>query len=402
MQTLFRRALLLFAALSLVSAFFSAAANAAAHEETTSRSFTAPKETRFLLENLAGEIVIERSAGDTLELAARTVAEAGSEKEAASLARSVKLDIDESGRQIAVRTMYPLDDHEIYIYRPEGAGRFSHHTRYHDRKILVTSEERRGGVHVHTDFVLKVPDGARVKVENVAGRIEAADLNADLFLGTGAGAVDVSGVTGKLLLDTGSAPVSVREHRGDVMADTGSGSVLIEDLAGNASADTGSGSVSLRRVEGDVHADTGSGSVKIEEVTAGRIHADTGSGSVSLREATGSLHADTGSGSVQAEDFFAGESVEVDTGSGSVALEGNLAEVRRLRIDTGSGSVRIRTAQLPSLHLETSAGSGRVEVDLPALSGVRSGRRYFEGDVGDGDGEAVIDTGSGSISLRMQ
>lgn len=402
MRTLFRRALLVLAALSLASAFYSASANAAAHEEVTSRHFAAAEQKRLLLENLAGEIVIERSGSDAIELEARTRAEAGSEEEAASLARSVQLDIDETGRQISVRARYPIADHAIYIYRPEGVGRFSNRTRYQDREILVTSAERGSGVRLHTDFILKVPDGCRVKVENLAGRIAASDLIADLSLGTGAGALDVSGVSGQLMLDTGSAPVRVREHRGEVAADTGSGSVLIEDIVGNVSADTGSGSVTLRRIDGDVHADTGSGSVKIEDVTAGRIHADTGSGSVSLRDASGSLHADTGSGNVRAQNFFAGESVMVDTGSGGVILEGNLAEVGRLHIDTGSGAVRIHTAQLPSLHLRASAGSGQVEVDLPALSGVRSGKHYFEGDVGDGQGNAVIATGSGSISVRMQ
>ncbi|MGH8495437.1 MAG: DUF4097 family beta strand repeat-containing protein [Gammaproteobacteria bacterium] len=402
MRTICRRALLLLAALSLASAFFSAAANAAVHEEMSSHRFDAPEGTRFLLENLAGSIVIEAAAGDAIELEARAVAEADSDEDAESLARSIRFDVDESSRQITVRTRYPLADHDVYIYRPEGVGRYSNRTRYHERDVMVTSESERGGVRLHTDFVLKVPERARVKIENRAGRIEAADLSADLFLDTGAGAIDVSGVTGKAWLDTGSAPVRVRDHRGDVTADTGSGQVLIEDIVGNVSADTGSGSVTMRRIDGDVHADTGSGSVEFENVNAGRIHADTGSGSVSLRDATGSLLADTGSGSVRAENFFAGESVEVDTGSGTVDLDGNLAEVRHLLIDTGSGAVRLQTVQLPSLHLEASAGSGQVTIDLPALSRVRGGKHHFEGDIGDGEGNGVIDTGSGSISLRMQ
>ncbi|CAN5138819.1 hypothetical protein BH24PSE2_BH24PSE2_04770 [soil metagenome] len=59
-----RRALLVFAALSLVSAFYSATANATEHEEVTSRSFALPDDGRFRLTNLAGEIVLELATGD--------------------------------------------------------------------------------------------------------------------------------------------------------------------------------------------------------------------------------------------------------------------------------------------------------------------------------------------------
>ncbi len=47
MHTLCRRVLLLFALLCLASAFYSAAVNAAVHEETTSRSFTAERTPVF-------------------------------------------------------------------------------------------------------------------------------------------------------------------------------------------------------------------------------------------------------------------------------------------------------------------------------------------------------------------
>ncbi|CAN5138763.1 hypothetical protein BH24PSE2_BH24PSE2_04760 [soil metagenome] len=48
------------------------------------------------------------------------------------------------------------------------------------------------------------------------------------------------------------------------------------------------------------------------------------------------------------------------------------------------------------------AGSGKVDIDLPVVSEVRRGKRHFEGEVGDGRGEALIDTGSGSISVGMR
>ena len=400
MIAVFRRGLLVLAALSLASAFVSAA-HAAVHEEVSRLSFEAPEGRRLALENLAGHIRIQPADGNALELEARTLAEAESAAQAESLARSVHLDVDEGDRQISVLARYPVEEHKVYIYQAEGIGRFARRTRYQGTTVLLTSRGGRAGARVHTDFVLKLPRGVAVKVDNGAGSMEAADVAADLYLACGHGSLEIVNVTGKVMLDTGSAPVRVRDHRGSVVADTGSGAVLIEGLVGDASADTGSGRVTFRNIEGDVHADTGSGSVKIENVAAGRIHADTGSGSVSLRNVTGSLHADTGSGSVRAENYFAGKSIAVDTGSGSVSLAGNLAEVERLGIDTGSGGVQLATAQLPSLHLRAEAGSGGVDIDLPALSNVRAGDGYFEADVSGGQGKAVINTGSGSIRVRM-
>ena len=400
MIIMLRRGLLVLVALSLASAFVSAA-QAAAHEETSVLRFEAPEGRRLALENLAGSILIQPADGAALELEARTFAEADTAAQAASLARSVRLDVAEGDRQISVLARYPVEEHRVFIYQAEGIGRFSHRARYHDETVLLTSDPDRKGARVHTDFLLKLPPGVAVKIDNRAGSMEAADISADLYLASGYGSLDIANVTGKAMLDTGSAPVRVRDHRGSVVADTGSGAVLIEGLVGDASADTGSGRVTYRNVEGDVHADTGSGSVNLENVAAGRIHADTGSGSVFLENVTGSLHADTGSGSVRAENFFAGASVVVDTGSGSVSLSGNLAEVERLDIDTGSGGVQLATAQLPSLHLRAEAGSGSVDVDLPALSHVRADNDYFEADIGDGEGEGIINTGSGSIRMRM-
>ena len=55
----------------------------------------------------------------------------------------------------------------------------------------------------------------------------------------------------------------------------------------------------------------------------------------------------------------------------------------------------------PSLRIDIDTGSGGVNVDLPNLTVRKDKGGEFIGTAGDGRGNASIDTGSGSVSFRM-
>src|SRR5690606_30120624 len=64
------------------------------------------------LENLAGEVTLQGSAGDQLQISARVVAGGANSAEAAALADTVRL----ARQGDTVHTVYPVEEHDTYIY----------------------------------------------------------------------------------------------------------------------------------------------------------------------------------------------------------------------------------------------------------------------------------------------
>lgn len=232
----------------------------------------------------------------------------------------------------------------------------------HGRRVRISG--RGGGLEAHADLTVAVPEGQR------------------LSLHVGVGRVEVSNVEGDLTVDTHSGGIETRATRGALNLDTGSGSVRVTDAGGDLSVDTGSGSVRLEGVEGDaIHVDTGSGRVRGGDLSATRVEVDTGSGSIELsRVAARQLFTDTGSGSIRVDLTSDVESLEADTGSGDVVL--TVPESFGARIDV-------------------EAGSGSVDVDFP-IRLRRAGDGEMAGEIGDGSGRVVVDTGSGSVRISRR
>jgi len=273
------------------------------------------------------------------------------------------------GRQ-AMRIIYPSDE-IVYPEMGRGSntsttvradGTFSDGGNGRGREGERTSVRGSGrGLEAWADLVIEVPAGQRVWVYLAAGEVNAHGVNAE---------VDI---------------------------DTGSGAVTARDMAGRLSIDTGSGRVTVAGMEGDLTVDTGSGSVEATNVTGREIGLDTGSGRVTGRALRAArLVVDTGSGAIDLQGISAAD-VQIDTGSGSVDLQ-LLTDVDVLEIDTGAGAVTVRVPSDLGGSVEIDTGSGGIDLDIPVE--VRSVRRdHMRGVIGDGRGEIVIDTGSGSVRL---
>ncbi len=308
--------------------------------------------------NLAGEIEVVggNASGVTVE-----VMRGGAD------ASELSVEVGEVGGRETLRVVYPSDR---VVYERRGwrgntelrvrdDGTFGGRGRGGD-EVRVSSSGR--GLEAWADLRITVPSGGEVAVYVAVGEIEASDVDSDLRL------------------DTHSGSVTARGIRGDLLVDTGSGSVTVEDITGAVSVDTGSGGVEINDVSGgEVSVDTGSGGVTGYGITAGTVSVDTGSGSVEL-------------------DQVGSADVYIDTGSGSVEVE-ITRDIDRLEVDTGSGSVTVRMPSNAGATVEVETGSGGIDVDLPLqIQSVR--RDYLRGQIGDGDGRIVIDTGSGSIRLQ--
>ncbi len=325
----------------------------------------------ILIQNLAGKIKVNPSSDNEVHIRGTVTATADNQKEAEALLKSIQFDTEDNKNSTVISVKYPINDYSGFIYNPNNErsswGNWSSSSYYMGKKVKVASKPKgllAKWAEVHTDLSIELPVEQYSKVKLVSGAIEAQDLNNDITL------------------DTSSGKIRITDSEGKVNADTGSGSVIIENFSGFVKADTGSGSISITNANGDVDADTGSGSIKINKVT-------------------GDVKADTGSGSVTVNDYLGGEKLEIDTGSGSVRVNGDLGNINDLEVDTGSGSVKLVSTHAPSLKIDIDTGSGGVNVDLPNLNVRKDKGGEFIGTAGEGRGTASIDTGSGSVSFRM-
>jgi lia operon protein LiaG len=272
------------------------------------------------------------------------------------------------GRQ-TLRVVYPGDD---FVYEPMGRGS-STQLRVRDDGTFGNGHDRdkgtrrvrihgRGnGLEAHADLVISVPGGRNLNVNLAVGRMSASDVGANLRL------------------DTASAPVSADGIRGALSIDVGSGNVDVSRVDGSLDVDTGSGAVRLRDIRSDrFSVDTGSGEVTGVGITAKDVDIDTGSGEINLA----SMNAPV---------------VNLDTGSGSVHVE-LTGDVENLSIDTGSGGVDISVPENAGAELRIETGSGGIDIDVPHES-YRTRRSSFHGKIGDGEGQIVVETGSGGVRV---
>lgn len=389
-------------AIGLAVMGFTIASPLSAADVETGKDFTVDGKV-LEIDNLAGSVKLLAAKGDRFEFQATVKADKSAGLAAAEVADLIGFYSVKEGSKHQFRVLYPVDDYRKYTYRDgSNRGNNSTSTRYQKKRVSVSSKARSDALNVHVDLVIRVPNGGSLRVKNRVGPIKGNGLHAKLNLDTSSGEISIEKSQGSLRADTGSGRVTVVGYTGDIFADTGSGSITVTDVEGNVNADTGSGSVTVTDVDGNVNADTGSGSVELNNVHAEEILVETGSGRVILNNVSGSLRVDTGSGGVTAKKFLAGEIVDVDTGSGNIAIAGDLGSVRKLRLDTGSGGVRVKTDQALNMVLRIETGSGGIDVDLPDLSRVSSKDNQFEAQIGRGDGQGIIDTGSGSVTVSMK
>lgn len=340
-------------------------APAFAHASPKPASGTAERYTlgagKVAVYDLAGAVTLEPTSG------AETVVEVTYGGRDAS---RLKVATGEAEDRRNLRVLYP-EDH--IIYPPLGPGSNTSSSVRSDgtfggknsgswlsgRRVKISGWG--GGLEAHADLRLLVPRGADVLVRLLAGDVRVTNVDSKLFIDIANGAVITSDTRGELAVDTGSGSVRVARAEGPVSIDTGSGGVSVHDVHG-----------------GDLVIDTGSGSVDASAIDAPMLSVDTGSGRVDLDE-------------VKAQ------TVHVDTGSGGVSL-GLRSIIDEISIDSGSGSVEVSLPRDTGAMLSLETGSGGLAVDLP-LRTLHRDHGELHGQMGDGRGRIVIETGSGGIHI---
>jgi DUF4097 and DUF4098 domain-containing protein YvlB len=339
------------------------------YDRETTRQFESGSVSALELENLAGRILLERAAGDILELRARVHAKDHDGMSAREVAQLLDLEIIREGGKIIIRAKYPVGEYRRLHYDGgDSSGFFSGSStvRVDGRKVKITTGRKGSGLPLWVDFQLRVPAGTQTELRHYVGQVK------------------LEGLVGDCRLDCASADISAEEFEGELKVDTGSGDITIDEIRGSVALDTGSGDIKARDLLGDFHADTGSGDILLREASGSRLHADTGSGDVILKDASY-------------------PQLNIDTGSGDVKVASLLGALERWKVDTGSGDVVFLMPQEGvSFHLEVDTGSGEVDCELASSELHLQRGKIRSLTVGGGDGLILVDTGSGDVSILQR
>ncbi len=339
------------------------------YDHETTRQFEPGSVSALELENLAGRVLLERAAGDVLELRVRVHSKAYDGMSAREVAQLLNLKIKRNGGKIIIQAEYPVDEYRRLHYDGGDSGGFfsgSSTVRVDGHKVKITTGRKGSGLPLWADFQLRIPAGTQTNLTHYVGQVK------------------LEGLVGDCTLDCASADISAEELEGELKVDTGSGDITIEDIRGGVALDTGSGDIKASDLLGDFHADTGSGDILLRDASGSRFHADTGSGNVILKET-------------------AYPQLGIDTGSGDVKVASLLGALERWKVDTSSGDVIfVMPREGLSFRLEVDTSSGEVNCAL-ASSELHLQRGKIRAlTVGGGEGLILVDSGSGDVSILQR
>lgn len=281
------------------------------------------------------------------------------------------------------------------------------------------------GASTPIDETRPLEPGASVWLDNVKGRIqvdvwERNEIHIGGFLGEGVEKLSLDGSASALR-------VKVVYPKGGGWfggGDNGEPSELLVKLPANVelSIDAVSAGVGVRGVGGrTLNIDSVSGDIEVH-TTAGEVEIDVVSGDVTVQARSDKVSIESVSGDIEVSGAIA-RAVSVDSVSGDISVDTG----ERLRsIDAGvvSGDIEIRAALASNAQVNAESLSGDLELVLPAGTSARLKASSFTGTLssdagrvikpehgpgsnldtvlGDGDGDIVLETFSGDLTIRLR
>ena len=278
-----------------VSVFLMSDAKASfcAAEKVIEHEFSSERFTELRLNALAGDLFIEVSNNDKIEV--RGIACADRE----SYLDRMDIDVVEDGTTLELTVIIP----------------------YHERDWHAN--------YAHVDLSLKVPAHLEHLIKDSSGDLEANGINISR-LNDSSGDIHLRDTTGNLSLRDSSGLVSIRSHTGNLALQDSSGDLDLVTVNGNVEVERdSSGDIEIETVSGRVFIDRdSSGDIEIDSVGQSVKVGSDGSGYIRIRDVRGSVEIGSdGSGDVTVQrvdgDFVLGRK-----GSGDIRTAKILGDIR--------------------------------------------------------------------------
>ncbi|PYU67148.1 MAG: hypothetical protein DMG49_19760 [Acidobacteria bacterium] len=351
------------------------------------------------VEHKFGSVRLHGESGREVKISATIRAQASSHEEAESFAQKIKIEVQQTGEGVRIKTSYPEEERKWFHSSKNSSWSVSYDIGMPaDAPITVRNSFGSvdiTGVHGAADVengygTLTVRDAGAGRWNNAFGSIELAAAGGDVSVNDNNGSVQVSDVKGTLEVRNRFGSITTRNIQGAATITGGNGAVTLMDAA-SANITTSFGSVDARNIRGDLSVRDNNGNVEILSIggaaditnsfgnvifsdVRGRVNCTTNNGRVKGSSATG--------GSVTIRDSFG--NIELDTVSGALDAE------------TSNGRITVRDAR-GSVTLKSSFGA--IEA-----ANVPKGIRAITGNGGitltDIGGDAFAKTSFGSVSTE--
>jgi len=167
------------------------------------------------LTNMLGHVSVVAATDGVLTVDSKVVTAAGSDADAQALAAKIKFETTstDGGKGVEMMTKYPLDESTDYYYHGYGFnfGMSTTSTSYDGERVHISNGSFGSGLNLHVDFVVHVPKGVNVTVDNKVGMIEANGVDAPLSLKSSSGDMKADKGANSITADTGSGDVTVTD-----------------------------------------------------------------------------------------------------------------------------------------------------------------------------------------------
>ena len=367
-QPIFKKGLLhLAAAAGLFFAMLLSAAKparaATASQEQASRDFqqtvTLGAGQSVHVEHKFGSVRLHGESGRDVKISATIRAQASSHEEAESVAQKIKIEVQQTGEGVRIKTIYP-EDEKRWIH---SSRRSSWSVSYDigmpsDAPITVRNSfggVEMTGVHGAADVengygTLTVRDAGAGRWINAFGSIELTGAGGNTSVSDNNGSVQVSDVKGTLEVRNRFGSITTRSIQGAATITGGNGAVALTDAA-SANITTSFGNVEARNIRGDLLVHDNNGNVEISGIGGGADITNS-FGNVTFTDVRGRVNCTTNNGRVKGSSVM-GPSVTIRDSFGNIELD---TVSGALDAETSNGKILVRDAR-GSVTLKSSFGA---------------------------------------------
>ena len=332
------------------------------------------------VEHKFGSVRLHGEAGREVKISATIRAQASSHEEAESFAQKIKIEVQQTGEGVRIKTIYPEEEKKWFHASKNSSWSVSYDIAMpSDAPITVRNSfgsVEVAGLHGAADVengygMLTVRDAGPGRWNNAFGSIELTGAAGNVSVSDNNGSVQVSDVKGTLEVRNRFASITARSIQGAATITGGNGAVALTDAA-SANITTSFGSVDARNIRGDLSVRDNNGNVEILGVggaaditnsfgnvtfadVRGRVNCTTNNGrvkgssatggSVTIRDSFGNIELDTISGALQAE--TSNGRITVRDARGSVTLKSSFGAIeasnvpKGIRAITGNGDITL-------------------------------------------------------------
>jgi hypothetical protein len=306
-----------------------------------------------------GDIAIEKSRGQEIEVFYKNAVMADNQKEAEEINEEYKYSAKVDGNRLIVAIDEP---------------RRHRHSRGIVERIIEGDWSREG---TYPMVKLSIPDGKAVEVLSSSSDIDVSDLKLDLDVESSSSDVTLENTQGNFTCDVSSGDITVTGHKGEISAKGKSSDIRLTDIEGPIDASTASGDVDIEKATGVVDASTASGDARLTDIS-GDIDVRAASGDIRVSSAAAAVRASAVSGDVHLDGLSAREGdYDVQSVSGDIIMEVSRDFTGEVMVRSVSGSV-----------------NSQISDDLDIESDSR-----IEGSIGKGAGRLSATTTSGDITI---